>query len=124
MAGDLLVERDRALILSMARIKLTGPAQEQIADTLRFTYERFGPSKAREYMKLLDEAQQALASEPRSGRSRSDIHEEAWTYHIGQPGRRARHLFLYRILDEGEVVEIVALLHDAMDLPRRWPGRR
>jgi hypothetical protein len=32
-------------------------------------------------------------------------------------------LLLYRILDGGDLVEILAMLYDAMDLPRHWRSR-
>lgn len=55
---------------------------------------------------------------PTKGKRRLEIHPDAWTYHIARPGRRARHLFLYRIW---EAVEVARFLYDAMDLPRQRP---
>ena len=58
---------------------------------------------------------------PTQGKPRPEIHSDAWTYHIARLGRRARHLFLYRIRD---TVEVARFLYDAMDLshqrPREW----
>lgn len=108
----------------MARIDLTDGAKADIQEVLAFTLERFGTHKLAEYVDLIDEAQQALAVEPASGKQRPDIAVDAWAYPIGQPGRRARHLFLYAIRDGGQVVEIRALLYDGTDLPNwRRPPR-
>jgi plasmid stabilization system protein ParE len=60
----------------------------------------------------------ALAADPQAGKRRSDIHPDAWTYHIAQRGKKARHLFVYRIRKD---VEIARFLHDAMDLARHRP---
>jgi len=75
---------------------------------LDYTLERFGETKYLDYRDLIRLALRTLEV----------IHPDAWTYHIARPGRRARHLFLYRIRD---VVEVVRFLYDAMDLPRQRP---
>jgi toxin ParE1/3/4 len=107
----------------VARIDLTDGAKADIQEVLAFTLERFGTHKFAEYVDLVDDAQRALAAEPTSGKRRPDIAPDAWVYPIGQPGRRARHAFLYAVRDGGQVVEIRALLYDGMDLPnwRRPP---
>jgi plasmid stabilization system protein ParE len=90
----------------------------QIVDVLRCTREQFGEAKYLEYRELISLALTTLESTPTAGKHRPEIHPDAWTYHIGRPGRKARHLFLYRIRD---VVEIARFLYDAMDLPRQRP---
>jgi plasmid stabilization system protein ParE len=93
-------------------------ANAQIIDVLGFTREQFGEAKYLEYRELISLALTTLEATPTAGKRRPDIHPDAWTYHIGRPGRKARHLFLYRIRD---VVEIASFLYDAMDLPRQRP---
>ena len=83
-----------------------------------YTLEEFGEAKYLEYRDLIGLALKTLATTPRAGKHRSEIHPDAWTYHIARPGRKARHLFLYRIRD---VVEVARFLYDAMDLPRQRP---
>jgi toxin ParE1/3/4 len=99
-------------------------AEAQMADALEYTLVTFGEAKYREYLDLIEVALRALAADPSSGRKRADFHADAWTYHIGLPGRRARHMFLYRVRAD---VEVGRFLHDAMDLrrhwPKGWPGR-
>lgn len=102
----------------MATIVILPRADAQIVDVLEFTRERFGDAKYLEYRELIRIALFTLAATPTAGRARPDIHADAWTFHIGRPGRKARHLFLYRIRD---VVEIAGFLYDAMDLPRQRP---
>lgn len=93
-------------------------ADAQIVDVLHFTLEEFGERKYLEYRELIGLALQTLETSPAAGKCRPDIHPDAWTYHIARPGRRARHMFLYRICD---VVEIARFLYDAMDLSRQRP---
>jgi toxin ParE1/3/4 len=93
-----------------------------IEDALRHTRRTFGIRKFEEYAALIEEAFEALAGDPEAGHSRPDIDPEAWTYHIGKRGRRARHVLLYRIVNS-ELVEVLALAYDAMDLPRHWRSR-
>jgi toxin ParE1/3/4 len=39
------------------------------------------------------------------------------TYHLAKPGRPARHLIVYRIGPDRDV-QVIRVLHDAMDLER------
>ena len=92
----------------------------QIDEVKGFTEERFGPSKRLEYEDLIDEALLAIASNPWQGKKRSAARPDALAYHIKQPGRNARHLFFYRV-SRGDVVQILAFLHDSMDFDRHLP---
>jgi plasmid stabilization system protein ParE len=93
-------------------------ANAQIIDVLEFTLEQFGEAKYLEYRELISLALTTLEATPTAGKPRPEIHPDAWTYHIARPGRKARHLFLYRIR---AVAEIARFLYDAMDLPRQRP---
>lgn len=93
-------------------------AEAQIIDVLGHTLDAFGEAKYVEYRELIEHALSTLAATPTAGKRRSDIHPDAWTFHIARPGRRARHLFLYRVRDS---VEVARFLYDAMDLPRQRP---
>jgi len=100
-------------------VVLAWRAEAQIIDVLDYTLEEFGEAKYLEYRDLIGLALRTLEATPTHGKRRPEIHRDAWTYHIARPGRRARHLFLYRIRD---VVEVARFLYDAMDLPRQRPG--
>lgn len=97
---------------------LSTAALAQIHGVLAFTRDRFGVLKAQEYSLLIRLALRELDENAKVGKHRPDIHPDAWTYHIGKPGKRARHLFLYRIR---ETVEVARFLYDAIDLPRHAP---
>ena len=102
----------------MPLVVLAPRAEAQIIDVLDYTLERFGEVKYLEYRDLIRLALTTLEATPHAGKRRPEIHSDAWTYHIARPGRRARHLFLYRIR---ETVKVACFLYDAMDLPRQRP---
>ena len=102
----------------MPSIVILPRAEAQIVDVLGHTLDTFGEVKYVEYRALIAHALSSLAATPTAGKRRADIHPDAWTYHISRPGRRARHLFLYRVRGG---VEVARFLYDAMDLPRRRP---
>ena len=53
-------------------------------------------------------------------RKRDDIAGGLMTLHVARGQRRGRHLILYRARTTSDppVVDVLRLLHDAMDLPR------
>lgn len=102
----------------MSTVVILPRANAEIIDVLDFTREQFGEAKYLEYRELISLALATLEATPTAGKYRPEIHPDAWTYHIGRSGRKARHLFLYRIR---EVAEIARFLYDAMDLPRQRP---
>lgn len=102
----------------MSLVVLLPRAEAQIVIALDYTQSRFGENKMLEYRALVREALQALAVDSKSGLSRPAIHPDAWIYPISQPGRRARHIFLYRIRVE---VEVARFLYDGRDLGAQWP---
>jgi plasmid stabilization system protein ParE len=92
-----------------------------VADALVFTEEKFGPRQRHRYEELIEDALEVLRRTPSDGLRRPDIHPRAMTYHIGQRGKRARHLFVYRILKAEQRVQVACLLYDGCDMPRHWP---
>jgi plasmid stabilization system protein ParE len=83
---------------------------------------KFDHAKYVDYTALVEEALEELAASARSGKPRPSIHPDAWIYEIAQPGRKARHLFLYEIVDDRAY--IYGLFYDGVDLPARWKRRR
>jgi plasmid stabilization system protein ParE len=95
--------------------------EADIERALRRTRRRYGHGKYLDYAALIEEALANLDADARSGKPRPTIHPDAWIYQIAQPRRKARHLFLYEIVD-GRAY-IYGLFYDGMDLPARWKGR-
>ena len=105
----------------MSRLRLAPVVRQDIRDALAFTLARFGTDKASGYSALIRVALRELATAPRCGHRRQDVHDDAWVHPIAKPGKAARHLFLYEIVD-GEA-RIYGFLYDAMDLATRWHER-
>jgi plasmid stabilization system protein ParE len=108
----------------MARTKLSPEALADIRAALIFTRARYGVGKAQEYRALIREARLTLSQNPRLGTARPEIAPEARIFPIAQTGRPARHLFVYELLDNGDIVHLVAFLYDAMDLSAQLQGRK
>ena len=104
----------------MARVIRSPRAKRDIIEVLEYTKERWGKAQGREYGELIKEALVAIANDPQRGKSRDDVRSGILAYHISQRGRPARHVLFYRIGTTG-TVEIVRLLHDAMDFEQHLP---
>jgi plasmid stabilization system protein ParE len=102
--------------------RFTSAAQIDIERVLLYTLRQFGRQKYLDYAALIEEALRGLDENARIGKARPGIHPDAWVHPIAQPGRRARHVFLYEILDER--AHVYGLFHDAMYLPSRWRLRK
>lgn len=103
-------------------VRLTATAESDFQNILRWTVEQFGEAQARNYAKTLGSALGMLTHGPTvtGGRARDDIAKGLFTLHVARQGRRGRHFLLFRTGkdEEKNVVEVLRILHDAMDLPR------
>lgn len=67
------------------------------------------------YDALLDAALLAIQDDPIKGRGHPKLPAQYRTYHAG------RHYIVYRLvvqLQEGDLIEVVRILHDQMDIAR------
>jgi toxin ParE1/3/4 len=106
-------------------VRLSAAAEADFESILRWTADRFGHRQARTYARTLRSALAALASGPTipGARPRDDIAPGLFTLHVARRGRRGRHFVLFRAWRVGDrdVVDVIRLLHDAMDLPQHVP---
>jgi len=105
----------------MVAVSLHPLAEEDIKGVLAFTLETFGRFQAIRYRAMLEAAFDRLAERPSRGKHRPHIHPQAWVYRIATPGHRASHLLLYRFLGGQSELQIIRVLHVAMNLPKHWP---
>ena len=56
-------------------------------------------------------------------KKRNDILKGIFTLHVARKGRKGRHFIMFRLgrTSEQDVIEVLRLLHDAMDLQRHLP---
>jgi toxin ParE1/3/4 len=107
---------------------LTDAAQADFYDIISWTAEQFGELQARRYEATITQALAALIDGPNriGARTRGDILPELMSLHVARAGNKGRHFILFRLTgDEGEeTIEVLRILHDAMDLARHVRPRR
>jgi toxin ParE1/3/4 len=99
-------------------VRLSDTAESDFDDILRWTMRRFGAIQAASYGELLGTALARLERGPMiaGGRQRDEIGAGLRTLHVG---RRGRHIILFRIGGEPDrTIDVLRILHDAMDLAR------
>lgn len=106
------------------RLILTETAKADIRDILRSTRVDFGPLQVPKYRALIAEARKRIRENPNLGHHREGLPPEGRLFHISQRGRPASHFLAYFVDEAAETVVLVRVVHDAMDMPRHWPGKR
>ena len=101
------------------RVRLTLTAESDFADIIAWTANTFGGRQARLYTEAIGRAIATLAGGPKlpGNRTHDDLSAELRILPIARRGVRARHVLLYRSQDD-EVIEVIRILHQAMNLPR------
>ncbi len=106
-------------------VRLTATAEADFQNIIDWTSEEFGDEQARVYAETLSNALEALAAGPATVgvRKRTDIAKGLFTLHVARGGRKRRHFVLFRVHAEQQRrwIEVLRLLHDAMDLPGHGP---
>jgi toxin ParE1/3/4 len=104
------------------RLRISKLAVADIRQVLVWTHGLFGMRKHLEYKELIRQALHEIATSPTDWpeKHRPEIDPDAWTFHIARRGKRARHFFLYRTVEEN-FVDIGRFLHDSMELRRHLP---
>jgi toxin ParE1/3/4 len=99
-----------------------------LLEILRWTVERFGDARAQRYPKSISAALNDLSAGPTiaGATERDDIMEGISTHHVARKARQGRRFVMLRVghTPEGDLIEVLRLLHDAMDLRRYlpWPA--
>lgn len=108
------------------QVRLTSAADADIAGILRWTLNEFGTEQMRRYSRLLESSVVALVGGPdiTGARTREDIGPGLRTLHVAPGSRKGRHFILFRVAakDSDRAIEVLRVLHDAMDLPRYRPS--
>jgi toxin ParE1/3/4 len=106
-------------------IRLTAAAEVDFQGILRWTLEQFGEVQAQVYADTLSSALESLAAGPKviGAKARNDIAKGLFTLHVARHGRKGRHFIMFRIGRDKDrkVIEVLRILHDAMDLARHLP---
>ena len=96
----------------MANYRLTKKAAEDLALIWNYTVDTWSENKADRYFRMLLDSCQNLSE----GEITVKHYEGIFTGLLGK--KAGKHIIFYRKV-EGDVVEIVRILHEGMDLKRR-----
>jgi toxin ParE1/3/4 len=107
-------------------VRLTKTAESDYQSIIVWTLREFGDLQARIYADTLSAALVALTAGPMTvgAKQRSEIGKRVFTLHVARDGHKGRHFVLFRV-GQGKRqrhIEVLRLLHDAMDLTRHIPG--
>ncbi|WP_349321974.1 type II toxin-antitoxin system RelE/ParE family toxin [Asticcacaulis sp. MM231] len=104
------------------RIRLSFEAEADFARILTYTQDTFGGGQARLYQDILTDALESLTEGPDvlGSVERGDILPNLRSLHIARRGKSARHFIMYRAKDE-PFIEVLRILHDAMNLAQHIP---
>jgi toxin ParE1/3/4 len=92
--------------------RLSRDAGASLDEIFDYTIERWGDAQADVYTDAIFAALERLAAEPGLGRRRADLPPTVLVHMVGG------HLIVYR-LGADDCVEVVNILHGAMDVARR-----
>jgi toxin ParE1/3/4 len=110
------------------RVVLGAMAERDFAAVIAWTAARFGESQAGACHQTLIAAVRALEDGPTiaGARSRHEISPSLMSLPVARGGSRGRHFIMFRAIEVGEsrTIEVVRLLHDAMDLAQHIPRAR
>jgi toxin ParE1/3/4 len=113
------------------KVVVTAKARRDIFILLATSRAQFGTDAQKRYRLLLEQAITDLADDPRRpGVTRPDgVLEGIWLYHARHAGAHAaacqrvgrpRHVLVFRL--HGNELDLLRVLHDAMDLPSHMAG--
>jgi toxin ParE1/3/4 len=102
------------------KVQLSTAAGADLQDIVKWTTKQFGVRQARSYAETISAALQALSSGPTitGVKARDDISKGIHALHVAREGHKGRHFLLFRVSKDRPTIEVLRLLHDAMDLPR------
>ena len=106
-------------------VRLTAAAEADFREILRWTLAQFGERQTRVYADTLSAALRDLVAGPTipGTRNRDEIAKGIFSLHVARKGRKGRHFVMFRVTHDqrSDVIEVLRLMHDAMDLPRHLP---
>jgi toxin ParE1/3/4 len=105
------------------RVDVSGAARRDLENIVAWTREEFGSKRALAYVTSINAAMERLEEGPFALGTvdRPEIGPAIRTLHIARISGRGRHLLMFAQSEHG-TIEILRILHDAMDLPRHGPS--
>ena len=103
------------------KVRLAARAELDFSEIITWTIENFGERQAKTYVETLSLAIEALHDGPEQlgAKARDDIGPGIRTLHVARQGRSGRHFVVFREAKD-QYIDVLRLLHDSMDLARRF----
>lgn len=93
-------------------------------EIVQWTIEKFGQAQALVYAETISMAIEALSEGPTTPgvKPRDEILKGLFSLHVARERRKGSHFIMFQIVPDGEgdMIEVLRLLHDSMDLPRHF----
>lgn len=104
------------------RVVLGSEVEKDFVRILDYTRDVFGPRQEATYETTILAAIAELDSGPDvfGSLARDDLRPGVRSIHVARHGCRGRHVIMYRARHEN-VIDIIRILHDAMDFARHVP---
>lgn len=99
----------------MPSFRLSPAAKNDLKKIARYTQKEWGKQKRDEYLSVIDATFFSIADSPLIGIDRADVDPEMRSL---PAGKNCLHIIFYRI--RNEEVEIVRVLHHAMDIHNQF----
>jgi toxin ParE1/3/4 len=104
------------------QVILSAEAEKDFSRILMYTRDTFGPHQAEIYETTLLNAIALLDGGPDilGSIARDELRPGIRSLHVARGSRRGRHVIMYRTT-ANQTIDVVRILHDAMDLARHIP---
>jgi toxin ParE1/3/4 len=101
-------------------VRDTAAANADFKGIMRWTSHHFGAIQAATYSQAIIESLKDLCAGPQivGCKLRDDVGPNIYTLHVARKGRHGRHFLLFRADSSKHQIDILRILHDAMDLQR------
>jgi toxin ParE1/3/4 len=104
------------------KVWLTDTAKSDLRNIINWTADHFGDGQAKSYSEMISSALRTLKAGPKTVgvRCRDDLDSGTFILSVARSSKRGRHLIVFKIAPEsnGKTLQVLRVLHDAMDLPR------
>jgi toxin ParE1/3/4 len=106
-------------------VRLAAAAENDLRQIVAWTSANFGETQARTYAETLSATLEALVAGPNilGAKNRPEIGKGILSIHVARQGRKGRHFVIFRVgrYQNQAVIDVLRVLHDAMDLQRHLP---
>jgi len=107
------------------KVRLSEAAEKDFNEIFVWTVEHFGIDQAHVYRDVILDALRSLQDGPNvlGAKNLSGLPQELKTLHVARKGKRGRHFIVFDDSVDGQI-QVLRILHDAMDIQSHVPSDR